>query len=191
MAYAKEVTREYLEKLGVRDVFPLLHKCSLDTWMEGPRIKDALYDGHYYIMQLYDPEIRKTIDEDKRNTSSGEIYIPFHRLVYAWFNGSVPKGMIVDHIDDDKLNNDPTNLQLLTPSQNIWKNRPGVNTKEVKCSLRRPLEFYETEVAILEEDYEAAKLKKDVKKIHNIRSLLAYRRAQVRYYKKHMDKGDE
>ena len=184
MAYAKEITREYLESLGVRDVFPLLHRCYLNTDKEGPRIKDALYDGHYYIMQLYDPNVRAKVDPSKRDFHDGEIYIPFHRLVYAWFKGKVPTGMVVDHIDDDKLNNDPNNLQLLTPAENIAKNRPGVNTREIKCKLSRPLAYYETELEIAIEEYELAKNKGDAIKAHRMRSMISYRRAQIRYYKK-------
>lgn len=189
MGYAKELTRKELERLGVTEVFPVLNKCHLLTPIEGPRIKSAHYDGHHYIMQLYDPDLRKTISEEERDTHSGQIYIPFHRLVYAWFNGSVPEGMVVDHIDDDPLNNDPSNLQILTPSENIWKNRPKANTKEVKCSLYRPLSYYETELELAEETYKLAKLKGNAKETHNARSMVAYRRAQIRYYKKH--KGDE
>ncbi len=189
MAYAKELTRKELERLGVTEVFPLLNTCHLLTPIEGPRIKSAHYDGHYYVMQLYDPDLRKTVAEELRDTHTGQIYIPFHRLVYAWFNGSIPEGMVVDHIDDDKLNNDPRNLQLLTPSQNINKNRPRAYTKEIKCSLYRPLAYYETELAEAEEAYEIAKINKDKKGAHNYRSMVAYRRAQILYYKNH--KGDK
>ena len=43
------------------------------------------------------------------------------RFVYAWFVGDVPAGMQVDHIDNDPLNNDPANLRLVTPKENIRK----------------------------------------------------------------------
>lgn len=44
-----------------------------------------------------------------------------HRLVYLAYNGDIPEGMTVDHIDDDRLNNQDTNLQLLTPEGNVVK----------------------------------------------------------------------
>lgn len=44
-----------------------------------------------------------------------------HRLVYEAFNGPIPKDMTVDHIDEDINNNCLSNLQLLTPSENIKK----------------------------------------------------------------------
>ena len=44
-----------------------------------------------------------------------------HRVLYAWFIGPIPKNMVVDHIDENKLNNKLSNLQLLTRKENIHK----------------------------------------------------------------------
>lgn len=43
-----------------------------------------------------------------------------HRLVYECFNGVIPEGMQVDHIDLDVLNNKPENLRLATQKENTW-----------------------------------------------------------------------
>lgn len=43
------------------------------------------------------------------------------RLVWFWFNGPIPEGMEVDHIDEDHTNDHPDNLQLLTRAQNLAK----------------------------------------------------------------------
>lgn len=43
---------------------------------------------------------------------------PVHQLVWVWFNGPVPYGYEIDHIDFDKTNNELRNLRLLTPLQN-------------------------------------------------------------------------
>lgn len=45
--------------------------------------------------------------------------IPLGRLVYAWFHGEVPANMDVDHIDNNKFNNNISNLQLLTRRENL------------------------------------------------------------------------
>jgi hypothetical protein len=37
-----------------------------------------------------------------------------HRLVYRHFHGSIPKGLTVNHLDGDKANNHPANLELAT-----------------------------------------------------------------------------
>lgn len=41
------------------------------------------------------------------------------RFIYSAFKGEIPKGAHVDHIDFDRKNNRPENLQVLTPRENI------------------------------------------------------------------------
>lgn len=53
--------------------------------------------------------------------------IALHRLIYVWYKGDIPKGYVVDHIDNNQLNNDPDNLQLLTRGENVKKNNNGHN----------------------------------------------------------------
>lgn len=45
----------------------------------------------------------------------------FHCLIWEHCNGVIPEGLEIDHIDDNKLNNNISNLQLLTHQQNIAK----------------------------------------------------------------------
>ena len=42
-----------------------------------------------------------------------------HRLVWEAFNGKIPEGMQINHIDEDKSNNTIKNLNLMTPKENI------------------------------------------------------------------------
>lgn len=44
-----------------------------------------------------------------------------HRLVWETFNGRIPEGYEINHIDHDKSNNSLDNLELVTHSQNIHK----------------------------------------------------------------------
>ena len=46
---------------------------------------------------------------------------PLHRLLYAWYKGYVPANLDVDHIDNNSLNNDLSNLQLSTRGDNLAK----------------------------------------------------------------------
>lgn len=44
-----------------------------------------------------------------------------HRFIYECIVGDIPKHLVVDHIDNNKLNNCIENLQLLTSKQNTQK----------------------------------------------------------------------
>lgn len=43
----------------------------------------------------------------------------FQRLIYTYFNGEIPDGMQVNHIDENKQNNALSNLNLMTPKENV------------------------------------------------------------------------
>lgn len=51
----------------------------------------------------------------KMNNKSYEI----HRIVSKFYLGEMPKGLCVNHIDGNKLNNKPSNLEYITISENI------------------------------------------------------------------------
>jgi len=41
-----------------------------------------------------------------------------HRLIYIFHNGEIADGLYIDHIDQDKLNNNIENLRLVTNQEN-------------------------------------------------------------------------
>ena len=51
----------------------------------------------------------------KMNSKSYEI----HRIVAKFFIGERPEGLCVNHIDGNKLNNKPSNLEYITISENV------------------------------------------------------------------------
>lgn len=52
-----------------------------------------------------------------------------HRLVYAAFNGAIPDGMEVNHINECKTDNRLCNLNLMSPSENI-----NFGTRNERCA---------------------------------------------------------
>ena len=48
-------------------------------------------------------------------------------IVWIWFNGQIPQGYDIDHIDNNPMNNNLSNLQLLTRKENLAKRGCGRN----------------------------------------------------------------
>lgn len=53
----------------------------------------------------------------------GRKTIAMHRYIYALVNGPIPKGMVIDHINGDKLDNRIHNLRCVTQRVNSWNLR--------------------------------------------------------------------
>lgn len=55
-----------------------------------------------------------------------------HHVVYAQAHGltEIPAGLHVHHIDHDKGNNDPSNLELLAPAEHALRHLQNVSTGE-------------------------------------------------------------
>jgi len=41
-----------------------------------------------------------------------------HRMIYEYFNGAIPEGYVINHLDGNKQNNNITNLQMTTVKEN-------------------------------------------------------------------------
>ena len=54
-----------------------------------------------------------------------------HRIVFEAIHGSVPKGMEVDHIDRNRINNHINNLRACSPSENL-RNRVAYGEVGIK-----------------------------------------------------------
>ena len=89
---------------------------------------------------------------------------------------------VIDHIDNNKQNNNINNLQALTPGENIWKDREH-GTWLLKCK-KRTKEYYIDKLNYYLEEYEKQKLLKNAEKVHKLRSYISQYRARIRFWEK-------
>lgn len=69
----------------------------------------------------------------------GKTYYKYvHRLVYEAFNGPIPEGMQVNHINEDKTDNRPENLNLMSAKSNSnWGTRTHRLSKKLEKRVRQ------------------------------------------------------
>ena len=81
-------------------------------------------DGELYWKVVYSRRLKvgdKAGDIDGtgyRRVMMGKQHYKMHRLIWIMFNGDIPQGLIVDHIDRNKANNRIENLRLASKSAN-------------------------------------------------------------------------
>lgn len=68
-----------------------------------------------------------------------------HRLIYIACYGEIPKGMQVNHIDEDKTNNSIFNLNLMTPKEN---NNWGTKNERASIKHSKTIGIYKDSVLI-------------------------------------------
>lgn len=62
-----------------------------------------------------------------------------HRLVWLAFKGSIPKNLQINHKDENKGNNDLSNLELLTSKEN---NNFGTRNQRIAESLKKAIMLF-------------------------------------------------
>ena len=124
--YCKGLTKAQLEAWGITDV---VYSPGVDEW----RIHRHWYKGNSKVKidTVLSPTMaicRHKYSHDREYQKvtfsvrgEGTLSIPLSRMIYVWFNGDIPDGYIIDHIDNDSFNNAPINLRLMTIEKKLAK----------------------------------------------------------------------
>ena len=80
-------------------------------------------NGKMYELKPWDKHPSGYINVGMYNEAGvkNKTYFRLHRLVWEAFNGEIPEGMTIDHINNDKQDNRLENLQLMTLGDNVRK----------------------------------------------------------------------
>ena len=84
--------------------------------------KDGLVfriDGNFRKQTVHLVNVTYRDNHGYQRITSKKKRVLVHRLVWETFNGKIPVGMQINHIDGDKQNNSLSNLELVTPSENM------------------------------------------------------------------------
>ena len=146
--YAKKLTKDDLIKAGIKDIFfnpydlqyHVINKN--DTEIGLCRNKQRYLCFNVYELDDEGQRIKipiKRLFKGCKKVSNTHNYktkmITLHRAIWAWTKGEVPEGMVVDHIDnkhETHYDNRPENLQLLTPAENLAKERNNYRASDIK-----------------------------------------------------------
>lgn len=108
----KEIWKDIKDYEGYYQVSNLGRVKSLDHYVNTSRGNRIVKSR---ILKLYDKKGYFEVVLSKENKLK---YYLVSRLVYSTFNGPIPSGMQVNHIDEDKHNNRLDNLNLMSPKDN-------------------------------------------------------------------------
>ena len=180
---SKQITKSYLEYLGVTEVTPdgkvFTKRGELKPQRTGRSKNNSSKQEKLKIM-LHDSEKHKSTPKEKRTVNSGKVHIRLHHAVYAWFNSEVPYGKEIHHIDGNCLNNAIDNLEALTHEEHTAKHNKG--NRELKCRLDIPRSWYQKQL----DELEAIEHKTKV----NCDKISVYR-AKLRYYDSHIEEAQK
>lgn len=124
--YSKELTREMLEQMGIYNVY--WDSDNNEWWIDRYwYTTNSKKEKRHYRVQITEARCKHKYVPDKVypkitfSYNNKPVSITLSRFLYAWFNGKVEEGQVVDHIKNDPYNNNLTNLQAVSIEENIRK----------------------------------------------------------------------
>jgi hypothetical protein len=103
----------------------------------------------------------------RRVSISNKIYLE-HRIIWIYFNGPIPTELFIDHINQNKVDNNIENLRLCTRSENQYNRGKYKNNKSgyKGVSFNKALNKYSAQMRIKDVKkhigyFETAELAKD------------------------------
>ena len=190
--YARKLTKEELMKVGITAVTEDCHVFKGDIELIPSTNKQGYLMHTFYDLDENGDYIKVPNEKSIFGYSYKMRSIGLHRLMWAWFNGEVPEGMVVDHVNNEHHKLEDyylDNLQLLTPAENVNKDKKdnlNWHKSELKCKLNKPRSFYEDKLASYEAQYEQAKEDSNAELCHKLRCNISQTRARLRYYDSHI-----
>ena len=197
--YASRLTKEMLVKSGIE----LITKDGT-VFRNGKHVIPTKNKQGYLVLGIYELDeygnkikipITKICKGHKKpsNTYNYKVMtVGLHRAMWAWFYGVVEEGYVIDHrsnkhtsIEDYHI----TNLQIISPRENLTKDRKIKSTKELKCRLDRPLSHYEDRLTYYKDLYQKAVNEGDQKEARRQKSNIYYQRARIRYWLSHKEEA--
>lgn len=103
---------------------------------KGKIIKQLINSSHYLYVFLHKNKVRKKYK--------------IHQLVAMSFLNHIPYGniLVVDHIDNSKLNNRLDNLQIITQRENVTKGKQARESKYVGVDFQKRTNNYRARIII-------------------------------------------
>lgn len=99
--------------------------------------------------QIYNKQTKELMSQNDNGGGYMQVYLRsddgqrkrlyVHRLVYMAHGGTIPKGYEINHIDENKTNNDISNLECITHTQN---QNHGTRSERASNSKQRPIGQY-------------------------------------------------